>query len=142
MGEILCEMILGKIVELFQLLLKSDKHNGYCVLHVCCSAHRKNKRALYRMTYSRTRQRDCFAFTFLCKDFFLKNKNQLNATYYFIVLLIGSTCFGHYCAQHQELATIMLITTLVVSFYKDGRGSVNVKLWFQVAIQKFKDQDV
>ena len=26
----------------------------------------------------------------------------------------------------------MLITTLVVSFYRDGRGSVNVKLWFLV----------
>ena len=24
----------------------------------------------------------------------------------------------------------MLITTLVVSIYKDGRGSVNVKSWF------------
>jgi hypothetical protein len=46
----------------------------------------------------------------------LKNKNQLDATYYFIVLLIGSTCFGHYYAHHQELTTIMLITTLVVSF--------------------------
>ena len=42
-------------------------------------------------------------------------KNQLDATY-FIVLRIGSTCFGHYYAHHQELATIMLITTLVVSF--------------------------
>ena len=40
-------------------------------------------------------------------------KNQLDATYYFIVLLIGSTCFGHYYAHHQELATMMLITTLV-----------------------------
>jgi len=28
--------------------------------------------------------------------------------------------------------TIMLITTLVVSFCKDGRGNVNVKLWFLV----------
>ena len=45
-----------------------------------------------------------------------KNKTQLDATYYFIVLLIGSTCFGHYYAHHQELATVMLITTLVVSF--------------------------
>jgi len=26
----------------------------------------------------------------------------------------------------------MLINTLVVSFCKDGRGSVNVKLWFSV----------
>jgi hypothetical protein len=43
-------------------------------------------------------------------------KNQLDATFYFIVLLIGPTCFGHYYAHHQELATIMLITTLVVSF--------------------------
>ena len=64
--------------------------------------------------------------------FELKNKNQLDATYYFIVLLIDSTCFGHYYAHHQELATIMLITALVVSFCKDGRGSVNVKLWFLV----------
>ena len=43
-------------------------------------------------------------------------KNQLDATCYFIVLLIGSTCFGHYYAHHQELATVMLITTLAVSF--------------------------
>jgi hypothetical protein len=43
-------------------------------------------------------------------------KNQLDATYYFIVLLIGSTCFKHYYAQHQELATMMLINTLVFSF--------------------------
>jgi len=41
-------------------------------------------------------------------------KNQLDATCYFIVLLIGSTCFGHYYAHHQEFATMMLITTLVV----------------------------
>jgi len=61
----------------------------------------------------------------------LKNKNQLDATY-FIVLLIGATCFGHYCAHHRELATVMLITTLVVSFCKGGGGSVNVKLWFLV----------
>ena len=36
--------------------------------------------------------------------------------YYFIVLLMGSTCFWRYYAHHQELATIILITTLVVSF--------------------------
>ena len=43
------------------------------------------------------------------------NKNQLDATYnFFIVLLIGLTCFGHYCAHHQELSTIMLITTSAV----------------------------
>ena len=51
-------------------------------------------------------------------------RNQIDATYYFIVLLIGSTCFGHYYAHQQELMTIMLITTLVVSFCKDGGGLV------------------
>ena len=50
------------------------------------------------------------------REWELKSENQLNATYYFIVLLIGSTYFGRYYAHHQELATIMLITTLVVSF--------------------------
>jgi len=54
----------------------------------------------------------------------LKNKNQLDATYYFIALLIGSTCFGHYYAHHQELATIMFITTLVVSFYLQAKAQV------------------
>ena len=62
----------------------------------------------------------------------LKNRNQLDATYYFIVRLTGSTCFGYYYAHHQELTSIMLITTLVVSFYKDGGGSVNVKLRYLV----------
>jgi len=54
----------------------------------------------------------------LCYTIFVlyKNKNQIDATYYFIVLLIGSICFGHYYAHHQELAIMMLITTLVVSF--------------------------
>ena len=62
----------------------------------------------------------------------MKIKNQLDAVYYFIVFLLGSTCFGHYYAHHQGLTTIMLIATLVVSFYKDERGSINVKLWFLV----------
>ena len=35
---------------------------------------------------------------------------------YFIVLLKGSIYFGHYYAHHQELATMLFITTLVVSF--------------------------
>ena len=43
-----------------------------------------------------------------------------------------STCFGQPCAHHQELATVMLITTLVISSCKDGGSSVNVNLWFLV----------
>jgi len=44
----------------------------------------------------------------------MKNKNQLDATYYFIVLLIGSTCFQHYYAHHHELATMALIVSFLV----------------------------
>ena len=64
---------------------------------------------------------------------FLKNKNQLDATYCSIVLLIDSTCFGHYYAHHQELATVMLITTLVVSFLGCCRLEVRCRLcWSSV----------
>ena len=42
--------------------------------------------------------------------------NQIDVAYYFFVLLIGSTRFGHYYAHHQELSTVTLITTMVVSF--------------------------
>ena len=54
--------------------------------------------------------------------------------YYFIVLLIGSTCFGHCYAHHKELANMMLITTLVMSFCIYGGGSVSVKLWFTLTL--------
>ena len=42
--------------------------------------------------------------------YILELKKQLDATWYFIVLLIGSTCYEHYYANHQELATMMLFT--------------------------------
>jgi hypothetical protein len=37
-----------------------------------------------------------------------EEEKQLNATQYFIPLVIGSTCFGHHYAQRQELATVLL----------------------------------
>jgi len=58
----------------------------------------------------------------------LKNENQPDATYYFIVLLIALTCFGHYYAHHQELATIILITTLVFAFLVCCR----LEVWYGV----------
>jgi len=41
----------------------------------------------------------------------VKNKIQGDATYYFIVLMLGSTCFGHHYTHHQKLTTIALVTT-------------------------------
>ena len=40
----------------------------------------------------------------------MKRENQLDATQWFIELMIRSTHFGHYYAHHQELETIQMIT--------------------------------
>ena len=73
--------------------------------HVCLNKNLKVITAIVSYLWSMARENET-----------LKNKNQKDATYYFIVLLIGSTCFGHYYAHHHELTTIMLITILVDSF--------------------------
>jgi len=40
----------------------------------------------------------------------MKKEIQLDATQWFIELMIHSTCFGHYYAHHQELETIQIFT--------------------------------
>jgi hypothetical protein len=47
----------------------------------------------------------------LCIVVIDEEENQLDATQYFIELVIGSTCFGHHYARRQELETIPLIAT-------------------------------
>jgi len=51
-----------------------------------------------------------------CIILIMKNNIQLDATYYIIMLMLGSICFGHHYAHHQELNTIALVTTLAVWF--------------------------
>jgi len=41
----------------------------------------------------------------------MKNKIQLDVAYYFITLMLASTCSEHHYADHQELTTIALVTT-------------------------------
>jgi len=36
---------------------------------------------------------------------------QLDATYYFIMLMLESACFGHHYAHHRERTMIALVTT-------------------------------
>jgi hypothetical protein len=38
-----------------------------------------------------------------------REENQLDATEWFIALTVCSTCFGHFCAHHQELETILVL---------------------------------
>jgi hypothetical protein len=38
-----------------------------------------------------------------------RKENQLDATEWFIALMICSTCFGHFYAHHQELETTLLL---------------------------------
>jgi len=56
-------------------------------------------------------------YTFVLHTFLVFNiqstdmrENQLDATEYFIELIIRSTCFGHLYAHHQELETIQKFT--------------------------------
>jgi len=70
--------------------------NLYLYVFVCC----------FLMIWRLTR--------YYCHNWRIKNK--LYVTFYFIVLLTGSTCFGHHYAHHQELATMLLITTLAILF--------------------------
>ena len=44
----------------------------------------------------------------------VENKKQLDATEWFIALLISSTYFGHFYAHHQKLQTMFVITAYVV----------------------------
>jgi len=86
---------------------------------VCCAIERKKHWILWLCMYICVCVCVCVSDVYWTMHHFnnWRIKNQLDATYYFIVLLIGSTCFGHYYAHHQELATTMLITTLVISIF-------------------------
>ena len=43
-----------------------------------------------------------------------REENQVDATEYFIALIICSTCFGHLYAHHQELETILVLLPRMV----------------------------
>ena len=119
-------------IKRFSCLLSVTRLNTFPVWPYCCAAVTFYERILcpamrsdlLDMTTWLSPKRECIAFCYWSWKMHLlptvkislKNKNQLGFTCYFIVLLIGSTCFGHDYAHHRELATMMLITTLVVSF--------------------------
>ena len=51
----------------------------------------------------------------------VEKKNQLDATEWFIALIICSTCFGHFYAHHQDLETIcVLLPPMVRDALVDG----------------------
>ena len=52
---------------------------------------------------------------FVCALFYKhREENQLDATEWFIALIIYSTCFGHLYAHHQELETILVLLSYMV----------------------------
>jgi len=57
-----------------------------------------------------------------------REENQLDATEWFIALIICSTCFGHLYAHHQELETILVLllhmvcNALVAGGRRSGAG--------------------
>ena len=55
-----------------------------------------------------------------------REENQLDATEWFIALIIRSTCFGHFYAHHQELETICVLLLHMVC------SAVRVKRYISV----------
>jgi len=55
----------------------------------------------------------------------VEKKNELDATEWFIALIICSTCFGYLYAHHQELVAILVLLPHVVcnAFVAGGRRS-------------------
>jgi len=55
----------------------------------------------------------------------VQKRNLLDATEWFIALVICSTCFGHLYAHHQEIQTILLLLLHMVcnALVADGRRS-------------------
>jgi len=51
-----------------------------------------------------------------------REENKLDATEWFIALIICSTCFGHLYANHQEFETILVLLPRMV--YNAGYASV------------------
>jgi len=71
----------------------------------------------------------CFAFCAVIGNCRCVEKiNQLDATEWFIALIICSTCFGHFYAHHQELEIIyvllppMVCDALVAGCRRSGAG--------------------
>ena len=58
----------------------------------------------------------------------VEKKNQLDASEWFIALIICSTCFGHFYVHHQELETIcvllppMVCDALVAGCWRSDAG--------------------
>ena len=54
-----------------------------------------------------------------------RKENLLDATKWFITLIICSTCFGHLYAHHQELETILVLLLHMVcnALFAGGRWS-------------------
>ena len=55
----------------------------------------------------------------------IEKKNQLDATEWFLALIICSTCFGDFYAHHQELETIcvLLPPMVCIALVAGGRRS-------------------
>jgi len=89
-----------KITRLTRIILFQDmsRRAQNSVQESVCVLSYRNRRNKYR-AYILTKE-SC-----LC----VEKKNQLDATDWFIALIIRLTCFGHFYSHHQELETICVL---------------------------------
>ena len=62
-----------------------------------------------------------------------REENQVDATEWFVALIICSTCFGHLYAHHQELETLLVLLShrvcdaLVACGRRSGAGQQAIR---------------
>jgi len=71
-------------------------------------------------------------FVHRCKS--VENKNQLDATEWFIALIICSTCFGHLYAHHQERETILVLLSHMVCYAVRVKDIISVGLHYVCSV--------
>ena len=64
----------------------------------------------------------CYLSTCNLVVMYAEKKNQLDATEWFIALIICSTCFGHLYTHRQELETMCVCVCVCVCYYRLWRA--------------------
>jgi hypothetical protein len=78
-------------------------------------------------------------------EFLRTEENQLDATEWFIALIICSTCFGHFYAHHQELETVLVLfphmvcNASVAGGRRSGAGQQSMSPWLRAAASLIPD---
>ena len=120
----LCHRCLDPIGLLVILLLATALSEYHTLYAACGKDHMLWSSVISLFAWESSRKCDVCLSVHRC--ICIEKKDQLDATEWFIALIICSTCFGHFYAHHQELETIcvllppMVCDALVAGGWRSG----------------------